>query len=110
MRAANAMIRGRRRVDPPRSSRVAGSLVRRRAANNAWVHDAAAVARLTALDAVQFATEETIQLHGGIGFTWDADPHLFLRRGWQLKADLGPAAMWRERLLGHLADAQGAAS
>ncbi|WP_236553316.1 acyl-CoA dehydrogenase family protein [Roseovarius indicus] len=67
--------------------------------------EAAAVARLTALDAVQFATEESIQLHGGIGFTWAADPHLFLRRGWQLKAELGPAAMWRERLLGHLAGA-----
>ena len=66
--------------------------------------EAASVARLTALDAVQFTTEESIQLHGGIGFTWAADPHLFLRRGWQLKAELGPAAMWRERLLGNLAD------
>ncbi|MBC7138722.1 MAG: acyl-CoA/acyl-ACP dehydrogenase [Defluviimonas sp.] len=65
--------------------------------------EAAAVARLTALDAVQFATEETIQLHGGIGFTWAADPHLFLRRGWQLKAELGPADAWRDRLLGNLA-------
>jgi len=72
--------------------------------------EAAAVARLTALDAVQFTTEESIQLHGGIGFTWAADPHLFLRRGWQLKAELGPTDLWRERLLGDLTDAPRAAS
>lgn len=73
------------------------------ASRDARLPEAAAVARLTALDAVQFATEETIQLHGGIGFTWAADPHLFLRRGWQLKAELGPADVWRERLIGTLA-------
>ena len=75
------------------------------ASSDSRLPEAAAVARLTALDAVQFATEESIQLHGGIGFTWAADPHLFLRRGWQLKAELGPSAIWRDRLLGHLANA-----
>lgn len=79
------------------------------ASGDSRLPEAAAVARLSALDAVQFATEESIQLHGGIGFTWAADPHLFLRRGWQLKAELGPADLWRERLLGHLADAPRAA-
>ena len=72
--------------------------------------EAAAVARLAALDAVQFTTEESVQLHGGIGFTWAADPHLFLRRGWQLKAELGLADLWRERLLCNLADGQRAAN
>ncbi|KEJ94407.1 acyl-CoA/acyl-ACP dehydrogenase [Sulfitobacter pseudonitzschiae] len=80
------------------------------ASGDSRLPEAAAVARLTALDAVQFATEESIQLHGGIGFTWAADPHLFLRRGWQLKAELGTAAIWRERLLGHLATPLRAAS
>jgi acyl-CoA dehydrogenase len=80
------------------------------ASRDSRLPEAAAVARLTALDAVQFATEESIQLHGGIGFTWAADPHLFLRRGWQLKADLGSADAWRERLIGHLAQATRAAS
>ena len=73
------------------------------ASGDARLSEAAAVARLTALDAVQFATEESIQLHGGIGFTWAADPHLFLRRGWQLKAELGPADAWRDRLIDNLA-------
>ena len=61
--------------------------------------EAAACARLTALDACQYAGEETIQIHGGIGITWIANPHLFVRRGWHLKALLGPAAIWRERLI-----------
>lgn len=73
------------------------------ASGDSRLGEAAAVARLAALDAVQFATEESIQLHGGIGITWAADPHLFLRRGWQLKAELGLAPMWRERLLDNLA-------
>tara|TARA_E500000318_G_scaffold86349_1_gene82757 strand:+ start:9434 stop:10546 length:1113 start_codon:yes stop_codon:yes gene_type:complete len=80
------------------------------ASGDSRLAEAAAVARLTALDAVQFATEESIQLHGGIGFTWEADPNLFLRRGWQLKAELGPAAIWRERLIDNIADASRAAS
>jgi acyl-CoA dehydrogenase len=80
------------------------------ASGDSRLPEAAAVARLAALDAVQFTTEESIQLHGGIGFTWAADPHLFLRRGWQLKAELGPAETWRERLIGHLADAPATAS
>ncbi len=80
------------------------------ASGDSRLPEAAAVARLTALDCVQFVTEESIQLHGGIGFTWAADPHLFLRRGWQMKAELGSAEVWSERLIGHLAQASRAAS
>ncbi|MBV1867554.1 MAG: acyl-CoA dehydrogenase, partial [Marinosulfonomonas sp.] len=69
------------------------------ASDDARLAEAAACARLTALDACQYAGEETIQIHGGIGITWIADPHLFVRRGWHLKALLGPAAVWRERLI-----------
>ncbi|MBV1903548.1 MAG: acyl-CoA/acyl-ACP dehydrogenase [Marinosulfonomonas sp.] len=69
------------------------------ASDDARLAEAAACARLTALDACQYAGEETIQIHGGIGITWIADPHLFVRRGWHLKALLGPAAIWRERLI-----------
>ena len=72
------------------------------AKNDERLTEAAACARLTALDACQFTCEETIQIHGGIGYTWVADPHLFLRRGWHLKALLGPSAIWSERLVGAL--------
>ena len=27
-----------------------------------------------------FVTTDCVQLHGGVGFTWDFDPHIFLKR------------------------------
>lgn len=41
---------------------------------------ATSIARVVATNAASFVTEEAIQLHGGIGFTWDHDCHLYLRR------------------------------
>jgi alkylation response protein AidB-like acyl-CoA dehydrogenase len=32
-------------------------------------------------DAVKFVTDAGVQLHGGIGFTWDHDMHLYFKRG-----------------------------
>lgn len=40
----------------------------------------AAAAKLTANRALLRATEETIQMHGGIGFTWEHDAHLYYKR------------------------------
>jgi alkylation response protein AidB-like acyl-CoA dehydrogenase len=51
---------------------------------------AAAVAAATALSAYQFAARMNIQLHGGIGFTWEHDAHLYLRRAATLAALAGP--------------------
>ncbi len=44
-----------------------------------------------------------MQNHGGIGFTWEADPHLYLKRAWLLEHTFGTrvahldalAAGWR---------------
>jgi alkylation response protein AidB-like acyl-CoA dehydrogenase len=59
---------------------------------------AAAAARLAASDAFGFAAKENIQIHGGAGFTWDADPHLFFRRARQLSLVAGAPAVWGEQL------------
>jgi alkylation response protein AidB-like acyl-CoA dehydrogenase len=40
----------------------------------------AAAAKAAANKAYLRATEETIQMHGGIGFTWEHDAHLFYKR------------------------------
>jgi alkylation response protein AidB-like acyl-CoA dehydrogenase len=40
----------------------------------------AAVAALTCGEAYTWVTEQTIQLHGGIGFTWEHDAHLYFKR------------------------------
>ena len=63
---------------------------------------AAATARVAASDAFWFASKENIQTHGGIGFTWEADPHLYYRRSRQLSLVAGAPATWRERLVTQL--------
>ena len=41
---------------------------------------AGAAARVAATEAFQLASKENIQTHGGIGFTWEVDCHLYYRR------------------------------
>jgi alkylation response protein AidB-like acyl-CoA dehydrogenase len=39
-----------------------------------------AVAKSSANDALRFCAQEAIQLHGGVGFTWEYDPQLYFKR------------------------------
>lgn len=59
---------------------------------------AAAAARVSATRAFVVAAEESIELHGGIGFTWEMDCHLFYRRARQLGQCIGSEHAWRARL------------
>ena len=63
---------------------------------------AAAAARIAASDAFWFASKENIQVHGGMGFTWDVDCHLFYRRSRQLSLVAGAPKVWKERLVAEL--------
>ncbi len=49
----------------------------------------AAIAATSALDAAHLCANLNIQVHGGIGFTWEHDAHLYLRRAAVLKAVIG---------------------
>jgi len=60
---------------------------------------AAAGARASASDAFELAATEMIQLHGGVGFTWEFDCHLFYRRAKHLALALGTSNEWRDRLV-----------
>ncbi len=60
---------------------------------------AAAGARLAAVDAYRFAAEENVQLHGGIGFTWESDCQFFYRRARLLALSLGSRGFWADRLV-----------
>ena len=42
----------------------------------------APLAKATAQDAFTHIAGEAIQLHGGIGFTWEHDAHLYFKRAW----------------------------
>jgi alkylation response protein AidB-like acyl-CoA dehydrogenase len=63
---------------------------------------AACAARVSASDALSLAGEEIIQMHGGVGFTWEYDCHMFYRRSKLTGLILGSPAEWREKLIQRL--------
>lgn len=65
---------------------------------------AAAVAGSVALDAAVENAKDCIQVLGGIGFTWEHDAHLYLRRALATRQLLGGADRWRLRLAGQALD------
>lgn len=48
-----------------------------------------AAAKTAANDAYAFCAQEAIQLHGGVGFTWEYDPHLYFKRAQASGAQFG---------------------
>jgi alkylation response protein AidB-like acyl-CoA dehydrogenase len=72
----------------------------------AWAADAepeslplaASMAKAYASDAGWRVPDAAIQVHGGIGFTWEHDLHFFLKRGRANAATFGDAKWHRERV------------
>ena len=60
---------------------------------------AACAARVAASEAYRFAAQECVQLHGGIGFTWEADTQFHYRRSKLLGLNLGGVLRWKEKLV-----------
>ena len=50
---------------------------------------AAAVAKVMAGEAALANGKAAVQVHGGMGFTWEVDAHLYLKRAWVLDTDYG---------------------
>lgn len=59
---------------------------------------AAAVAGAICTDAVIRTAHDTVQLHGGVGFTWEHPAHLYLRRALGDEAVFGSARLHRARI------------
>ena len=77
----------------------------------AWALDAgehrsasrsASAAKAYASEAATEAARVSLQVHGAIGYTWECDLHLFLKRAWALAEAWGSAADHRRRLLDSL--------
>jgi alkylation response protein AidB-like acyl-CoA dehydrogenase len=68
---------------------------------------AVSVAKAYVSDAVNRVAGNALQLHGGIGFTWEHDLHLYLRRARVDSALCGDARHHRELLCASLAEAVG---
>jgi acyl-CoA dehydrogenase len=63
---------------------------------------AAASAKVSATDAFNNVAVEMIEMHGGVGFTWEYDCHLFYRRSKALSLTMGTIGEWREKLITQL--------
>ena len=60
--------------------------------------EAAAMAKAFVPEAANEVTGEAIQIHGGVGFTWDCDAHVFYKRAKQNDLLLGYHGIHRERV------------
>jgi len=86
---------------------VAVELARSNAYYGAWalsggehaVAIAGASARVSASHAYFVASKENIQTHGGAGYTWEFDCHLYYRRSKYLDLVLGGTPYWKDRLI-----------
>jgi alkylation response protein AidB-like acyl-CoA dehydrogenase len=63
---------------------------------------AAAAARVSAAQAFDLAAKENIQTHGGMGYTWAFDCHLYYRRAKLLSLAIGSTRLWKDRLISEL--------
>tara|TARA_R110000824_G_scaffold37553_2_gene115462 strand:- start:6433 stop:7527 length:1095 start_codon:yes stop_codon:yes gene_type:complete len=63
---------------------------------------AAAAARLSATEAYDTAARDCIQIHGGIGVTWEAGLHLHMRRARSLAIEQGNSLFWEDILVDSL--------
>ncbi len=58
------------------------------------------MAKAAASDAASLAASTALQVHGAIGYTWEHDLHLWMKRAWSLASAWGDAGWHRARLLG----------
>ncbi|HEY1450452.1 MAG TPA: acyl-CoA dehydrogenase family protein [Solirubrobacteraceae bacterium] len=72
--------------------------------------EAAAMAKASASEAGREVTAAAIQMHGGIGFTWEADVHWLFKRAQLDAALLGGAKRHRAQIASILADRIGASA
>jgi acyl-CoA dehydrogenase len=64
---------------------------------------AAAAARLSATEAYDTAARDCVQIHGGIGVTWEIGLHLHMRRARTLALEQGSSFFWEDVLVNRLA-------
>jgi alkylation response protein AidB-like acyl-CoA dehydrogenase len=67
--------------------------------------EAVSIAKMYASDASRAVGNRGIQIHGGMGFTWENDLHLYYRRAKASETTLGDATFHRERIARLVIDA-----
>lgn len=72
------------------------------AASSGSLAAASSAARLTSLQAFESSARQNLQIHGGIGYTFEANCHFFYRRERLNALMLGPKQYWADRLIEHM--------
>jgi alkylation response protein AidB-like acyl-CoA dehydrogenase len=67
--------------------------------NASELPEAAAAARISATQAFQHCSKNNIQVHGGMGFTWEFDCHMYYRRSNAMALGLGSLSYWEDQLI-----------
>jgi alkylation response protein AidB-like acyl-CoA dehydrogenase len=67
---------------------------------------ASSICKAYVSDAARKVCGDAIQVHGGIGFTWEYDLHLYMKRAKALEPLFGDAQFHRELIVRHVASAR----
>ena len=87
-------------VRSPHSREVINTVAR---CDSSDVDRAVASAKLMANEAAIDNGKTCVQVHGGMGYTWEVDVHLFLKRAWLAETQFGSADTHADRLAATLA-------
>jgi alkylation response protein AidB-like acyl-CoA dehydrogenase len=59
-------------------------------------------AKLVACEAANLAAKNSIQVHGAMGYTWEVDLHIFMKKAWALANTWGDAGFHKSRVAEHI--------
>ncbi|WP_317930818.1 acyl-CoA dehydrogenase family protein [Halioxenophilus sp. WMMB6] len=65
-------------------------------------------AKLSACEAALLAAKNSIQVHGAMGYTWEVDLHIFMKKAWALAGSWGDAAYHKAQVAQYLFDEENA--
>jgi len=55
-------------------------------------------AKLVACEAANLAAKNSVQVHGAMGYTWEVDLHIFMKKAWALANTWGDAGFHKQRI------------
>ncbi len=64
--------------------------------------EAVSHAKLAACEAANLAAKNSIQVHGAMGYTWEVDLHIFMKKAWALAGSYGDSGLHKQRLNDHI--------
>jgi hypothetical protein len=59
-------------------------------------------AKLVACEAANLAAKHSIQVHGAMGYTWEVDLHIFMKKAWALANTWGDSAFHKTRIADYI--------